>query len=466
MLSRQHKLLAAAVMASLALSACGKKKDVYGTPEAPPPVADGKGTPPTPGGGLPPAQDGDESDHTGLGGGLGGGQDGGKGGAQLPPPTSQGGSLKGPKQPPQPAPSQDEEEEHGAPQIPSQSEEEDESNVPAPPSLPKRPGSQPGAPTQPGPSQNPSQSGSYNPDSPKSLDIQSIEKKLTGGTGEGGIVYTSSSTDDIHNFLRARSQRVNEESRRLNAEASGSVLSANLTESAGVSTVTLRVREGEYTKVYQLAGRAAGPKGGALKVTAASTGTRPVDGTLACLDADGGCETSFARVRLGETGANGIINIIFRKSEAAVHFNLPKERSGSVDYENMREFILNTSRDVRTDNKIVDVRMSSWEITGGRAGVDLSLVGGNGEYIGYSVPLIARPEGTYVTTAATKIANTQGRKLAETVESARLIANNGLGQVRLAIKMKSRGGSAQDEFKVTFMRVMKPLIQLDEKNFK
>ncbi|MNT98765.1 hypothetical protein D3C72_2414250 [compost metagenome] len=55
---------------------------------------------------------------------------------------------------------------------------------------------------------------------------------------------------------------------------------------------------------------------------------------------------------------------------------------------------------------------------------------------------------------------------ANTIGDARLIANNGLGQVRIMIKMRKRANYPQDKVAITFMRRIKPLVELNDENLK
>jgi hypothetical protein len=100
--------------------------------------------------------------------------------------------------------------------------------------------------------------------------------------------------------------------------------------------------------------------------------------------------------------------------------------------------------------------------------------GYNNELLGFAGPLLAPEAGTGVNIKLSRLAkdkedsldliNTNSTKLnyANWIAEARLVANNGLGQVRVSLKMRKVGAYGQDQFAVTFMRRIKPIVELDE----
>lgn len=437
----KHTVITAALMASLTLTACGKKKnDIIPAPPEPAPQVestngqlgqdlpnpyDEKAETPVPG----PIPDGTAKPTT--------------------PPTNPATPTTPPATPVKPTP---------------------------PPVVSTRPAPIPGTNVLPA---------DYRSNDASGVTRDNLSKRMTGGVTEDGLVYTSSSTDELLNYLRGRNERVDSITRRNNLEAAASVLSAKMSVDSLSNdvTVTLKIQEGRDVKVYNVAGSLGeGPASPVRSVRSGngevSTGTRSLEGTAKCLDLDGGCETTFVRLKLGGAGASSILNLVFRNSSADLYFNLPGEYSDNPEYLIMREFAINTIQGLRTDNKVKQVRMSSWEVVNGRSGVTLSLKGANNELLAFAGPLLAPEAGTGVNISLSRLAkdkedtldlislNNNKLNYANWIGDARMIANNGLGQVRIALKMRKRASYAQDQFAITFMRKIKPLVELSDENLK
>lgn len=444
MLSK-HKMITGALLATLALSACGKKKEVLTAP----PQTPQKTEAPAP---IDETEMGDTNGH--IGGGLPGGEDENIGASAdyAPPSESE----------PTPLP---EEEDNGVSNRPS-----------------KRPITPPVVDNRPAPIQGSNQLPSdYEPNKAVNVTREGLSKRLTGGVTPEGLLYTSSSTDELLDFLRARNQSVNRETRRLNEQAAATVVFAKLglDSLSGDAIVTLKVQEGGDVKVYNLVGSAAsGPANTLRKVGAGNgertTGSRALEGTLKCVDFDGNCTNVFARLKIGSSPHSAIIYVIFRNSKADLHYSLPGQRSGSPEYETIRQFILNSVRNNNSENRLAEARMNSWEVVNGRSGVTLTIRGLNQELLGFAAPLLAPEAGTGVNIRVARLAkdqedsldliNTRATKLnyANWIADARLVANNGLGQVRVALKMRKVGSYSQDQFAITFMRRIKPIVELTD----
>lgn len=448
MLSRQHQLLAVAVMASLSLSACGKKKDLVSN--EPPPVVktDGK---------KDAAPDSTlQAQNPGLGGGLEAGT------AELPPSKKKQSNNNSNELPPPPA--LPKAPTRPAPQVQDrqdwQNNEQEQDNAPG--SAPRV------VDVQPAPDMN----SVDHLDNYESQDRGNLSrgntKRLTGGRTKEGLLYTSASTDTLHESLRARNERVDANSKRLNLLAAAAVTSASLNVNSGngQAVVTVKFQEGRGEQVYKLSGA----MGGSLSsVRSGTTGSQPIDGSLQCLDFDGAsrsglCETMFARLRIGAVGSSGIVNIIFRQSLSGLFFDLPGEYSENPEYKNMHDFIVNSIRGENTRNKIVRSRMSTWEVTNGRSGFTVIMKGANNELLGFSGPLLAPQTGNGVSIQLSRVTNDGDANtrlnLANSVGEAKLIANNGLGQLQVVVKMRKQANYRQDQFAVTFARQIKPVIEL------
>lgn len=437
----KHSVITAALLASLSLTACGKKKDII----TPPPEA------------APTTKQAPGSQTDNTNGKIGGG---------LPDPNSRG-------------------SDDYSPPIPEPIPEPRKTLPPSPP--PAGPSSIPSVVDTrpaPAPGTNPLPA-DYRSNDVANSTRDSLSKRMTGGVTQDGLVYTSSSTDELLNFLRARNEKVDANTRRLNLAAAASVLSAKMTVDGLTNDiiVTLKVQEGRDVKVYNVAGALGEGAASPVRSVRAgngeiSTGTRSLDGTAKCVDLDGGCETTFVRLKIGNVDSSAILNLVFRNSAADLYFHLPGQRSDNSEYLILREFAINTIQRLNSDNKVKTVRMSSWEIVNGRSGVTLSMKGENNELLAFAGPLLAPEAGTGVNINLSRIAkdhedtldlislNNTKLNYANWIGDARLIANNGLGQVRIALKMRKRASYAQDQFAITFMRKIKPIVDLSDESLK
>ncbi len=246
-----------------------------------------------------------------------------------------------------------------------------------------------------------------------------LGKRATGGVGADGLIYTSSADDDLLEYLKARNEKVNYESRQLNIQAAASVVSAKLSTD-GLSNdvlVTLKIKEGNDVKVYNLAG-ANGNEGTAAKLRSVrggngekSTGSRALEGTVKCLNLDGGCENTFVRLKIGSTGSSAIINIVFRNSTADLHFDLPGTSSGNPEYLNLKDFVISSIKQENVSARVRVARMRSWEVVNGRSGVTLSILGRNDELLAFAGPLLAPEGGTGVNLPLVRLANDRNDSL-------------------------------------------------------
>ncbi len=335
----------------------------------------------------------------------------------------------------------------------------------------------------------------YNPKS-NNVTRDGVTKRLTGGVTEDGLVYTSSSTDDVLDFLRARNEKVGYSYRQMNLAAAASVVSAKMTldyfagqkstfnsDSSGI--ITLNIREGNDVKVYNF--EASLSEGSATVVrpvkagsTEVTTGRREVSGTVKCLDLDGGCENVFFRLKIGSEGSSAIINIVFRTSDAGLFFELPgkDQRSDNAEYLKLRDFMVSSIQNRNTNDKVKSKQFSSWEVVNGRSGFTVTIKGFNNELLAFAGPLLAPQAGTRVSIPLSRIGKDENDSLnfislnsvklnyANTIGDARLINNNGLGQVRMGFTTRRTVGNNQDQFGITVLRKVKPIVDLTDSNLK
>ncbi|MFZ4404035.1 MAG: hypothetical protein ACOYOK_08035 [Pseudobdellovibrionaceae bacterium] len=338
-----------------------------------------------------------------------------------------------------------------------------------------------------------SDSKKYDPLNPRSVDQPVWTKQTTGATNNEGLLYTGSSTDSIHAFLRSRNHRVDAATRQQNVAAASAVVKAKISFDSSTQNiaVSLQMTEGKSLVVYNLATqRASSQEGGlvqpASKLTSVasangliSSGSRNIEGTLKCLDMDGGCENIFVRLKIGGKGSpSAIFNVIFRNTLADTFIHIPKDNSNNSEYLWMKDFLRNSflhDHNRNVQNRIETVIFSSWEVVHGRSGFELYVKGANKELLGFAGPLLAPPAGSAVNISLSRLnkmdssddftsSDAISLKYANTISDARLIANNGQGQLKLKFYMRQKTTAKQDRFYITFMRQIKPIIELNDAN--
>ncbi|MFM6930042.1 MAG: hypothetical protein ACKOX6_16340 [Bdellovibrio sp.] len=457
-LLQKHALITTALIATLGLSACGKKTEVFGDQKA---TAEKKAETPTDTSTPPNSSDSGDSDNNCIESGEvntnpnTGRNDLGDVITDLPDPTAGGNTCYTPP----PA-----------------------SNIPPVRSDSGDPVLPPVVDTELMPVPSSPINGNYNPKDSKNVNTDQHGKRVTGGMTAEGLFYSSSSTDNLLDILRMRNSRGN------NSAAAQSVVSAIISTMGSSNSsnvvVTLKIQENGRVKVYNLAGYSGAGANSTIQLEAArsgnglsTTGQRSVEGTLRCMDYDGGCETALAKIKIGSS----TVDVVFRTTNADLYFSLPAagRSSGNPEFERVQNMALNTIRRIYSDdNRAKTAKMNSWEVVNGRSGFNVSIKTFENELLAFAGPLLIPRSGTAVNVVLAKIGKdsedaldllsrqNSSLKLANTMGDARLVANNSLGQVRVSLKMRKRSNYAQDQMEVTFMRRIKPLVELNDRNLK
>lgn len=415
---------------AVVLSACGEKKKARDPQPPPPPPPAAQSTP------TPPVKMEEVS---------------GQGGLDLPPPVPPGNQAGGPAPIPAPAPA-------------------------------------------PGEAKEPlSKETGYVPVDPRQIERTDVEKRYTGFENEDGLLYTGSSTDYLLTYLRLRNEDpyLDEEIRVRNLMAAQSVESARLKmdSSSGDVVVVLKIREGHNVKTYVLAG-GFDEEGSVSKLKLVkrnaqgkTTGSQNIEGKFKCLDLHKrSCETAFARFVLKTPGGSrAAVAILFRQSLAdyKVTFSKTPEdpREMNEEYEHIRAFWKNTVNNVQTRHKLKNIYLNSYEIVNGRSGFEVQILGEGRQLLTFSAPLLAPESGTAIRVTADRTPQPIGSldsdsldrynfTMADMVGRAEVVNNNGLGQVRLVVRMRKRAGTEVESFKLLIMRIIKPTISPDEDNLR
>lgn len=325
-------------------------------------------------------------------------------------------------------------------------------------------------PTAPRPPKLDDANKNYDPKNPANVENDRLIKRYTGLKDQDGLAYTGSAPDSLLTYLRQRSEApgVDAQTKKRNLTAARQVLSARINRSHGDVVISLDLMENGRSKAYFLEGRR--EEGRVTKLSLAeSNGAQNIEGTLKCLDADGGCENSTVKLLIGPRGSRAVVRIVFRDSSADLHVKFPSQRSGNPEYEAMRNFWLNSKDKAHTNFRLKDAYLNSFAVVNGRSGFDLQIVGQNKQMIVFAGPLLAPEKSTKINIRADRSidmadGNLFDYDLANTISEARVINNNGLGQIRLALKMRQRNGYEQDHFMLTIKRVIEPILPLNEEN--
>lgn len=301
----------------------------------------------------------------------------------------------------------------------------------------------------------------------------SSSKKGTGAT-KGDLIYTTASTDDLISSLRARAEKATRAERSLNAETASSIVSAKLSvRDSGEAVITLKMSEGSSIKTYNVVGDLSEGHSSALQAVSEvegsrTTGAKVVAGSLKCLDEDGGCDNTLARLSVDSRGSKAIVNIVFRKTIADSYFKLPGRESGDPEYAQIEDFIKNSILSTPGDDRIEVVRMNTFEVVNGRSGFSLTIEGMNKEFMGFEGPLLGSTESSFVNIPLNRIGAGEASGLRfdldNTLGEVRLAGNNGQGKLTLSFKMRPNGNYTQDEFVGIFTRRIKPIINPTEEN--
>jgi hypothetical protein len=315
----------------------------------------------------------------------------------------------------------------------------------------------------------------YDSSDSNNVDSNAYGKRLTGGVSKEGLLYTSSATDDTLDVLRGLKRD------QLGLSASVTEAQLKFESISGLSVVTLRVQENGFPRVYNLVGQSAFEDGNeVIRLNAASsgngsktTGSMPIRGTLQCLDLDGGCQTTLVKVDLGYSGSASHIDIVFRQSVADLYFKMSRG-SGNPEYDALKELAINTFDTHEGTNRVKTSKMNSWEVVNGRAGFNVVLRTYDNQLLAFSGPLVSPQSGNSTNVTLKPLAKdpnedndgiSNGGKLnlQNMIGEARLVANNGLGQLRIVFKMRKFSTFKQDVFAITFMRRSKPVIDLNDR---
>lgn len=282
------------------------------------------------------------------------------------------------------------------------------------------------------------------------FDVTSVE--LTGGKLEK-LNFTAASSDGLMAEFRKYNNSVAAAQKTMNLNLAKAVIGAKLIRSAGSMTVDLTLDESidgvKKISSYRLQGVSsdAGDRQ-ILKKSSANGDLEYQGGFLKCTDKDGGCENAYIKIKL----SGAYLRVIFRNSFADRFFILEEGSQGS-SFEMWKSYLSNTTNGSASSQKIAFVQTSSFEVVNGRAAMGIKIATEDSETVGLSLPLLAPDGGTVAYVSAAKVtdlsknydlvSNLNGpQTLAQTIKEAKLVNNNGKGEVRVRLDVSAGSGKA------------------------
>ncbi len=427
-LKKSVLLSASLIMALVALSSCGKSKDLKSTPPTPT-------VQPTQ---LPPAPIN-----------------------QVPPPAQ--------LQPLQP----------NQPNLNNQT-------IPQGPALPQRPPTAPHSTTpfidqpipppqsSPGPGLNPGGPISAVPPQLEKLKLKAYEINFQGqvavrtGGVSGDLFYTSVGDDGLMEEFKSYNSKVSADQQVMNSNLAKAITNAKLTRvsSVGDMAINLSINEFGTLQTYRLSATADGEK---MKLAISSKGTTGEmnfqGGFLKCLDNDGSCDTAYAKIKM----AGGYTRIIFRNSFAEQFYLTQENVSNNAAFAVWSRYAINAASAQGSSDRIEAMQLSSFEIINGRAATGAAITTADSEIVGLSIPMVVSAKDSVVSATATKVsdisknydlAGAGASNLSQKINSVKIVNNNGRGQFKLQLQFGTESNPAS--IWIVVSRVQKEIMTLDE----
>ena len=304
-----------------------------------------------------------------------------------------------------------------------------------------------------------------NPDSQEvfgasAVKFDEVEALKTGGqkttTAKSSATYyfTGASKDGVLERLKDSSQNKSAAEKSTNAAIASVIQHAKLGKSSeGHATLSLEVQIGnELTQKIRL--KTESENSEVLVVSksnrpAAEEALHPVGGQLICLDAQkrSQCSVQVAKVNF----TNGSAYIIFRKTIASAHAEFvisdrDYKFNDNQSFNRLKDYVVNRVQHVKTDKKVKELLLSSYEVVGGESELGVILTTEDKQMATFKIPLVAEAQGVSVSHRVTIQANlahyfdivdvtdSYSRSLLVGIDSVRLIKNNGRGDVMLQLK--------------------------------
>lgn len=298
------------------------------------------------------------------------------------------------------------------------------------------------------------------------FDVTEVEK--TGGKLDK-LNFSSASSDGLMAEFRSYNNKVAGDQKTMNLNLAKAVVNAKLTRTAGSAVVDLTLDESldgvKKITSYRLQGKSsdAGDRQ-ILKQTSTNGDLEYQGGFLKCIDADGGCENAYIKIKL----SGAYVRVIFRNSYADRFFIIEEGSQGS-NIELWKTYLTNTVNGATTSQKLSYIQTSSFEVVNGRSAMGVKIAADDNEVVGLSFALLVADAGTFAGTNVAKVNDlsrnydlTSGgsQELAQAVKEAKLVNNNGKGDVRLRLDLSA--GSSKAGLWLTLSRLQKATLSTAE----
>ncbi|MFN3455089.1 MAG: hypothetical protein ACK41T_09040 [Pseudobdellovibrio sp.] len=272
------------------------------------------------------------------------------------------------------------------------------------------------------------------------------ESVKTGGKSEN-LYYTSFSDDGLMEEFRSYNNKVSADQKQMNLNLAKTVVNAKIDRDANSTTVEVVMNESGQKTTYILKAVKEGDKYNLLK--SSSTGKLDFQGGfLKCLDTDGACENSYTRMKF----SGSFVRVIFRSSYADRSFSLQKN-TNNVGFDLWKKYIMNEITGQNTTQKLDYARLSSFEVVNGRAAVGVALVAADKNVAGFKIPLQSQETGTSTNILVTqtqdlskefglKILGQNSSQLTDAISEAKLVNNNGRGDLKLRMSFIGYHGAS------------------------
>lgn len=279
-------------------------------------------------------------------------------------------------------------------------------------------------------------------------------QKSTTAKSSTPYFFTGASKDGVLERLKDNSQNKSEAEKSTNSAIASAIQHAKLGKSReGHATLSLELQIGnELTQKIRLKAESENSEVLVVSKTnrpAAEEALHPVGGQLICLDVQkrSQCSVQVAKVNF----TNGSAYIIFRKTVAMAHAEFvisdrDYKYNDNQAFNRMKDYVLNRVQHVKTDKKVKELILSSFEVVGGESELGVILTTEDKQMATFKVPLVAEAQGVNVSHRVTTQANlahyfdiadladTHVRSLLVGIDSVRLVKNNGRGDIMLQLK--------------------------------
>ena len=277
----------------------------------------------------------------------------------------------------------------------------------------------------------------------QSVSFDQTEAIKTGGQSKD-LFYTASAKDGLMTEFRSYNSKVSADQSKMNASLAKIITSAKIKKSGSDMMIDLTTDEQGVLQTYKLKATQEGDKH-TIKVVSQTGDLEFQGGFLKCLDKNDSCDNSYIKVKL----SGAYTRIIFRTSYANRLFQY--QDSTSDGHRLWMTYVNNSTQASSTNQKFKSAQVASFEIVNGRAAMGAMILTQDNESVGLSFPMVASAQGTEVSAAAvksqdvTKIYNlaaigVTSQRLAQAITAAKLVNNNGLGDVRVKLEFGTTAG--------------------------